>query len=398
MGNGDIGSDKPNLGGPNSVPGGGNAEIEARPKLTEEELKEKNEREEAERKKRIQLYVFILRSVAYPFNAKQPSDMNKRHLKVTKDGHEKMKARIESFLRGETQIPKDEAFKDCIEIYLAVFLRSERIAQSVSGGALSQHDCREVFRHQSEKKIRTLPEIDGLSKDTVVTSWMAKYDALMKDDDNRRPGQRPTTAMLGNEIMYKEQLYDLFQQILNVKKFEHQLLYNAMQLENADEQTSTIRRELDARQGKISEMERNRKLMPKFVLKEMESLYIEEMNAAINTLKSNLESLPVQLGNKTEKKTKLPGLPGIGTKKGGRSQSTIKGEGGDDEAIHQTLSKSDVVLTFQLEVVVLEVRILKSIQPNTIIYCTMQVDKSDKLATDQVEASRPMWDTQGDFS
>jgi hypothetical protein len=25
-----------------------------------------------------------------------------------------------------------------------------------------------------------LPEIDGLSKDTVVTSWMAKYDALMK--------------------------------------------------------------------------------------------------------------------------------------------------------------------------------------------------------------------------
>ena len=39
MGNGDIGSDKPNLGGPNSVPGGGNAEIEARPQLTEEELK-----------------------------------------------------------------------------------------------------------------------------------------------------------------------------------------------------------------------------------------------------------------------------------------------------------------------------------------------------------------------
>merc|ERR1711981_230724 len=49
MGNGDIGSDKPNLGGPNSVPGG--EVIEARPQLTEEELKEKNEREEAERKK-----------------------------------------------------------------------------------------------------------------------------------------------------------------------------------------------------------------------------------------------------------------------------------------------------------------------------------------------------------
>ena len=36
--------------------------------------------------------------------------------------------------------------------------------------------------------------------------------------------------MLGNEVMTKEQLFDLFQQILNIKKFEHQLLYNAMQV------------------------------------------------------------------------------------------------------------------------------------------------------------------------
>jgi hypothetical protein len=53
---------------------------------------------------------------------------------------------------------------------------------------------------------------------------------FVPDEDTRRPGQRPATAMLGNEIMTKEQLYDLFQQILSVKKFEHQLLYNAMQV------------------------------------------------------------------------------------------------------------------------------------------------------------------------
>ena len=34
--------------------------------------------------------------------------------------------------------------------------------------------------------------------------------------------------------MNKEQLYDLFQQILSVKKFEHQLLYNAMQVSEPD--------------------------------------------------------------------------------------------------------------------------------------------------------------------
>ena len=46
--------------------------------------------------------------------------------------------------------------------------------------------------------------------------------------------------------------------------------------------------------------------MPKFVLKEMESLYIEEMNQAISTLKSNLESLPVQQGNVEKEKGKFP--------------------------------------------------------------------------------------------
>ncbi len=98
--------------------------------------------------------------------------------------------------------------------------------------------------------------MEGLTKDTVVTSWLAKYDAIMKEEENRRPGQRPTTAMLGNEVLNKEQLYDLFQQILGVKKFEHQLLFNAMQLESSDEQAAAIRRELDARQEKLQEMQR----------------------------------------------------------------------------------------------------------------------------------------------
>ena len=63
--------------------------------LTEAELQEKHAKEEEERKRRIQLYVFVLRCVAYNFNAKQPNDMQKRHLKVTKEAHDKMKAKIE---------------------------------------------------------------------------------------------------------------------------------------------------------------------------------------------------------------------------------------------------------------------------------------------------------------
>ena len=62
---------------------------------------EKHEREEEERKRRIQLYVFVLRTIAYPFNAKQLSD-NKRHLRVTPDGLDKMKGKIEV---GQCKIP-----------------------------------------------------------------------------------------------------------------------------------------------------------------------------------------------------------------------------------------------------------------------------------------------------
>ena len=47
-------------------------------------LQEKQEREEEMRKTRLQLYVFISRCVAYPFNSKQPTDMTKRHMKITK--------------------------------------------------------------------------------------------------------------------------------------------------------------------------------------------------------------------------------------------------------------------------------------------------------------------------
>lgn len=68
-------------------------------------------------------------------------------------------------------------------------------------------------------------------------------------------------------------------------------------MDSADEQAAAIRRELDGRMQRVSEMEKNRKLMPKFVLKEMESLYIEELKASINLLMANLESLPVSKGS-----------------------------------------------------------------------------------------------------
>jgi hypothetical protein len=39
--------------------------------------------------------------------------------------------------------------------------------------------------------------------------------------------------------------------------------------------------------------------MPKFVVKDMETLHIDEMRAQINLLYANLESVPVSLSNRS---------------------------------------------------------------------------------------------------
>ena len=44
--------------------------------------------------------------------------------------------------------------------------------------------------------------------------------------------------------------------------------------------------------------------MPKFVVKEMESMYVDELKSSINLLMANLESLPVTKGS-TESKYSL---------------------------------------------------------------------------------------------
>lgn len=112
-----------------------------------------------------------------------------------------------------------------------MFLKSDRVARMVQSGGCSANDSREVFKKHIEKRVRSLPEIDGLSKETVLSSWMAKFDAIYRGEEDPRKQQARMTASAASElILSKEQLYEMFQNILGIKKFEHQLLYNACQV------------------------------------------------------------------------------------------------------------------------------------------------------------------------
>ena len=66
-------------------------------------LAQQNEalKELEDHKKRLQIYVFVCRCIAYSFIAKQPTDMVRRQLKISKQQLQHIKDNFEAFLQNK---------------------------------------------------------------------------------------------------------------------------------------------------------------------------------------------------------------------------------------------------------------------------------------------------------
>ncbi|KAI0237262.1 Calcium-dependent secretion activator 1 [Lamellibrachia satsuma] len=91
-----------------------------------------------------------------------------------------------------------------------------------------------------------------------------------------------------------------------------------------------------------------RRKFPKFVVKEMESMYLEELKSSINLLMANLESLPVTKGS-TNSRYSLHKLKRIDKVQQHHNVYLPIPKSDMQEDSEPALSKLDVVLTFTLE-------------------------------------------------
>nr|CAH8843558.1 unnamed protein product [Trichobilharzia regenti] len=396
--------------------------------------------EEEMHNKRLQLYVLAIRCIAYPLLTVNNSGQNRRYLRVTKDYLNILKERFQLYLRGELPISSDESFHAAVNEFTEAVLKSDRLLSMVKSGSCSMYDIREIFITHIEKQFQGVQPIEGLSKESVLSSWKIKFDQICRGGEGPCPEAmklavpQPEPVALSNE-----QLYELLMRTLSVEKYEHQVLYNACQLDSVDEQASQIKRELSERLLQIDRMYKERSF-PKMVHKEMEMQYIEEEKLRVNGLMRRLDSIPVMKTHSTAVSTvhrRLRKHPiksilanwHINDTRSSRSDHDTTGStsdlwsrqlelgssrsslslADDIHSLNESVPSSSMLTNHEIpkeamqicstiEILVHQVRNIHNLPRTKKLYCAVELDCTpDRKRTESVEVSKPVWNTTAEF-
>ncbi|CAH8504474.1 unnamed protein product [Schistosoma mattheei] len=396
--------------------------------------------EEEMHNKRLQLYVLAIRCIAYPLLNANTTGQNRRYLRVTKDYLNILKERFQLYLRGELAISSDEAFHTAVNEFFEAVLNSDRLLNMVKSGSCSMYDIREIFIANIEKQFQGIQPVEGLSKESVLSAWKIKFDQICRGGEGPCPEAMKLAVPQPEPIaLSNEQLYELLMRTLSIEKYEHQILYNACQLDNMDEQASQIKRELSERLIQIDKMYKERSF-PKMVHKEMEMQYIEEEKLRVNGLMRRLDSIPAlkthSIGvnpahrhlRKHPIKTILSNWHTGGTSRSNRSvrdtgsvtdlwsrqlemdssRSSLSitddlhlmSEGIQPSSMFLTheISREAMQVSSTIEILVHQVRNIQSLPRSKKLYCAVELDGTpDRKRTESVEVNKPVWNTTAEF-
>eukprot|EP00118_Oscarella_pearsei_P009330 m.53593 g.53593 ORF g.53593 m.53593 type:complete len:1240 (+) comp34262_c1_seq1:93-3812(+) len=343
--------------------------------------------DEADRTLRLKLYVLVARCIAYPFASEQRVDPGLRHpIRMTEGQLRSVQSQYENMLTNADDKMADEAFLGAIEDFYERVLMSRDVETLVKAGGWAMKNFSIVFAVMARKIISELELSSNLTEDRVLSVWVSNLK-LPTGDGGHNEGlhrnafsssQLPSFDL----IMSPDQLYDVFQEVLGISKREHLGLFNTCQLGNDDEQASALRRETQARLSSVKSMQ-SRDIQQLFVKPNMSIMYIKEQEDAIAKM---MHQLDVRGGKgsygQTARKPKAPVRP-------------------IDDSTDAGISKSDIVMPFNVEVYVQEAKGLSSLKLSAkkVFYAVMKVDGcQEKMMTDRMEGNQPVWETEGNFA
>ena len=206
----------------------GKADANKKKKEEVDSLEEK--KREEEEKTNLQLYAFVARCIAYPFGATYKHDTTHRPPKISLFQLEMARDRFKAFLAGHNKIPSDEAFNSAVANFYHSVLLSGEVTKVVEGAGWSVCDFSDVFNKCIQEQIWALPDFKNLSKQTLHDAWMERFELIFRGETEKRMLPIYSCPAVEDAKLGREQLFEMFQKVLKVRRRQHQILHNLMQV------------------------------------------------------------------------------------------------------------------------------------------------------------------------
>ena len=205
-----------------------------------------------------QLYIFVARCIAYPFNAKPQLDSLSPKPKLSEASYNTICELLETCGKSEKDIVthlvlngseqkciKSQEFRDILQWFLTAILRRKEVKTICTYGGYSARELEAIFsiivRREFSKSLHvpdytpSMVSTKDFDEDPKFKAWNSTFEKLIELGYQRSQLGRHKMS-IGQEMAQqihsfnKEHIYAMFQNILEIQKHEHQAIYKHCQV------------------------------------------------------------------------------------------------------------------------------------------------------------------------